>query len=67
MDFVRLWHLPATTTLRLFWMAFWAFGLGYLISSMIQVFIESSFGCVWPMIPSSTRRFPELDFRGPGY
>lgn len=27
------------TTLGLFWMAFWAFALGYLISSMIQVFV----------------------------
>lgn len=33
------WHEAATTTLGLFWMAFWAFGLGYLISSMIQVFV----------------------------
>lgn len=33
------WHTAATTTLGLFWMAFWAFGLGYLISSMIQVFV----------------------------
>ncbi len=39
MDFLRLWHTAATTTLGLFWMAFWAFGLGYLISSMIQVFV----------------------------
>ncbi len=27
------------TSLGLFWMAFWAFGLGYVISSMIQVFV----------------------------
>ena len=27
------------TTLGLFWMAFWAFSMGYLISSMIQVFV----------------------------
>lgn len=33
------WNDAATTTLGLFWMAFWAFGLGYLISSMIQVFV----------------------------
>ncbi|WDI30976.1 permease [Hyphococcus flavus] len=38
-DFVNLWHEAARTTVGLFWMAFWAFGLGYLISSMIQVFI----------------------------
>ena len=29
----------ALTSLGLFWMAFWAFGLGYLVSSMIQVFV----------------------------
>ncbi len=39
MTFFELWHTSATTTLGLFWMAFWAFGLGYLISSMIQVFV----------------------------
>lgn len=39
MRFLELWHVAATTTLGLFWMAFWAFGLGYLISSMIQVFV----------------------------
>lgn len=39
MSFPELWHTAATTTLGLFWMAFWAFGLGYLISSMIQVFV----------------------------
>ncbi len=33
------WHTAAWTTVGLFWMAFWAFGLGYLISSMIQVFV----------------------------
>ena len=37
--FLHLWHQAAVTTLGLFWMAFWAFGLGYLISSMIQVFV----------------------------
>ena len=39
MSFLEHWHTSATTTLGLFWMAFWAFGLGYLISSMIQVFV----------------------------
>lgn len=34
------WHTAATTTVGLFWMAFWAFGLGYLMSSMIQVFVS---------------------------
>ncbi|MEZ5492403.1 MAG: permease [Gammaproteobacteria bacterium] len=38
-DFLELWNSAATTTAGLFWMAFWAFGLGYLISSMIQVFV----------------------------
>ena len=38
-SFLTLWHKAALTTLGLFWMAFWAFGLGYLISSMIQVFV----------------------------
>lgn len=38
-DFLQTWHEAATTTVGLFWMAFWAFGLGYLISSMIQVFV----------------------------
>jgi len=37
--FLILWNDAATTTIGLFWMAFWAFGLGYLISSMIQVFV----------------------------
>ncbi|MBJ3762547.1 permease [Maribius pontilimi] len=38
-SFLDTWHSAATTTLGLFWTAFWAFGLGYLISSMIQVFV----------------------------
>ena len=38
-SFLSQWHTAATTTAGLFWMAFWAFGLGYLISSMIQVFV----------------------------
>lgn len=38
-DFFENWNKSAITTLGLFWMAFWAFGLGYLISSMIQVFV----------------------------
>jgi uncharacterized membrane protein YraQ (UPF0718 family) len=37
--FLTLWHDAAMTSLGLFWMAFWAFGFGYLISSMIQVFV----------------------------
>ncbi|MCH2547378.1 MAG: permease [Alphaproteobacteria bacterium] len=37
--FLQTWNEAAVTTVGLFWMAFWAFGLGYLISSMIQVFV----------------------------
>lgn len=37
--FLENWHNSSRTTLGLFWMAFWAFGLGYLVSSMIQVFV----------------------------
>lgn len=39
-DWLTLWHEAAVTTTGLFWMAFWAFGLGYLVSSMIQVFVS---------------------------
>lgn len=38
-DFLTTWHEAAVTTAGLFWMALWAFGFGYLISSMIQVFV----------------------------
>jgi hypothetical protein len=38
--FLTHWHTAARTSLGLFWMAFWAFGLGYLLSSMIQVFVS---------------------------
>ena len=38
-SFLDTWHSAATTTVGLFWMAFWAFGLGYVVSSMIQVFV----------------------------
>ncbi|MEQ8196146.1 MAG: permease [Rhodospirillales bacterium] len=37
--FIKTWHEAVRTTTGLFWMAFWAFALGYLISSMIQVFV----------------------------
>ena len=37
--FLTAWQEAARVTTGLFWMAFWAFGLGYLISSMIQVFV----------------------------
>lgn len=38
-QFLEHWASAAMTTLGFFWMALWAFCLGYLISSMIQVFI----------------------------
>ncbi|MEJ2518618.1 MAG: permease [Methyloceanibacter sp.] len=38
-NFLETWHTAAYTTVGLFWMALWAFGFGYLISSMIQVFV----------------------------
>jgi len=38
-NIIILWKKSVLTTLGLFWMAFWAFALGYLISSMIQVFV----------------------------
>ncbi|QGX39941.1 permease [Permianibacter aggregans] len=38
-NFWQLWHQSALTSVGLFWMAFWAFGLGYAISAMIQVFV----------------------------
>jgi uncharacterized membrane protein YraQ (UPF0718 family) len=37
--FLSHWAQAALTTLGFFWMAFWAFCLGYLISSLIQVFV----------------------------
>jgi len=38
-DFLTTWNKATMTTLGLFWMAFWAFGLGYVISAMIQTFV----------------------------
>lgn len=38
-EFLTQWQNAAHTTVGLFWMAFWAFALGYVISSMIQVFV----------------------------
>lgn len=38
-SFLDLWAQSARTSLGLFWMAFWAFAFGYLISSSIQVFV----------------------------
>jgi len=37
--FLDLWSESALTSLGFFWMAFWAFCLGYTISSAIQVFV----------------------------
>lgn len=36
---METWGKAALTTLGYFWMAFWAFVLGYVISSMIQTFV----------------------------
>ncbi|MBB4659511.1 permease [Parvularcula dongshanensis] len=41
-DFLQSWHASAVTALGLFWTAFWAFGFGYLISSMIQVLVTEA-------------------------
>lgn len=38
-NFLKQWSEAAFTTIGFFWMALWAFALGYLISSMIQVFV----------------------------
>lgn len=38
--FFDLWGDAALTALGYFWMAFWAFGLGYAISAAIQVFVS---------------------------
>ncbi|QLE02807.1 permease [Galbibacter sp. BG1] len=37
--FLKQWGEAAYTTIGFFWMALWAFILGYIISSMIQIFI----------------------------
>ena len=37
--FFQQWAEAARTSLGFFWMALWAFALGYVISSMIQVFV----------------------------
>lgn len=38
-DFLSSWSNAAVTSVGFFWMAFWAFALGYIISSGIQVFV----------------------------
>ncbi|WP_135505078.1 permease [Roseovarius aestuariivivens] len=40
MDFLQGWADAALTSLGFFWVAFWAFGLGYLISAAIQLFVS---------------------------
>src|SRR5680860_1005408 len=37
-DFLKQWGEAAYTSTGFFWMALWAFVLGYIISSMIQIF-----------------------------
>jgi len=37
--FLEKWGQSAYTSLGFFWMALWAFALGYVVSSMIQVFV----------------------------
>lgn len=37
--FLEQWQQAATTTVGFFWMALWAFILGYIVSSMIQIFV----------------------------
>jgi hypothetical protein len=38
-EFLKQWGEAAYTTTGFFWMALWAFVLGYIISSMIQIFV----------------------------
>lgn len=38
-EFLQKWSEAANTSLGFFWMALWAFILGYFISSMIQIFV----------------------------
>jgi uncharacterized membrane protein YraQ (UPF0718 family) len=40
MSFFQIWADAALTTLGYFWVAFWAFGLGYLVSAAIQLFVS---------------------------
>ena len=39
MGFLSLWAEAALTSAGFFWMAFWDFGLGYVISATIQLFV----------------------------
>ncbi|KQC34344.1 permease [Nonlabens sp. YIK11] len=38
-NFLENWGEAAYTSVGFFWMALWAFALGYIISSMIQIFV----------------------------
>ncbi|PRP67185.1 permease [Nonlabens agnitus] len=38
-NFLKNWGEAAYTSVGFFWMALWAFALGYIISSMIQIFV----------------------------
>ena len=38
-EFLKQWGEAAYTTTGFFWMAVWAFILGYIISSSIQIFV----------------------------
>uniref|UniRef100_UPI0026363DF5 permease n=1 Tax=uncultured Dokdonia sp. TaxID=575653 RepID=UPI0026363DF5 len=38
-EFLKQWAEAAYTSTGFFWMALWAFVLGYIISSMIQIFV----------------------------
>ena len=38
-NFLKLWGEAAYTTTGFFWMALWAFVLGYVVSSLIQIFV----------------------------
>ncbi|MEE4659387.1 MAG: permease [Halieaceae bacterium] len=39
--FLEQWHQAAITATGLFWTAFWAFALGYFVSSLIQVLVSA--------------------------
>lgn len=41
-SFISLWHEAARTSVGFFWMALWAFILGYFISSLIQVLVTQA-------------------------
>ena len=52
-SFLEQWAEAAFTSIGFFWMAFWAFALGYMISSLIQVLVtrermQSTMGTAGP-------------------